>query len=149
MRKTLTSFLLSAAITAALPGAMLMAQTQSDAGQSAPAMSGRTQAAGVKTHRNADPKKQARLMARKLGLSSEQTTKLEPILVERQQQMESVRADTSMAARDMHAKMRTIHQESDQKIEAILNDGQKQQYEQMKQNRKKHRSEGASSPSGV
>jgi protein CpxP len=112
-------------------------QNQSQAGTpSSPAMSQDSQPG---EHRHTpNPHHQAKMMAKKLGLSEDQRKSLEPILADRVQQMESARADTSLAPQDKMARIKSINQDSDAKIEALLNDAQKQQYEQMKQDRREH-----------
>jgi len=63
-------------------------------------------------------------------------SKIEPILADRDQQVQSVRSDATLAPKDRKAKVHGIRQDSDSRIEALLNDTQKQQYEQIKQSRK-------------
>ncbi len=82
-------------------------------------------------------------MAKQLGLTPDQQSKIEPILADRAQQMQSVRSDSTLAQNDRKAKLHGIRQDSDSKIEAILNDTQKQQYEQMKQDHKANRRQQA------
>jgi hypothetical protein len=74
-------------------------------------------------------------MAKALGLTPDQVAKIEPILADRDQQVQSLRSDTTLAPSDRKAKMHGIRQDSDSRIEAILTDTQKQQYEQIKQSR--------------
>jgi periplasmic protein CpxP/Spy len=90
-----------------------------------------------------NPQKQAKRMAKKLGLSSDQVAKIEPILADRSQQVQTVRADATLAPQDRAAKLKGIRQDSDSKIEALLTDTQKQTYEQMKQNHKHHQQAAA------
>jgi tRNA G26 N,N-dimethylase Trm1 len=45
--------------------------------------------------------------------------------------------------------MHGIRQESDSRIEAVLNDTQKQQYEQIKQNRKANRHQQSAAPANT
>jgi protein CpxP len=78
-------------------------------------------------------------MAKKLGLTADQQAKIEPILADRDQQVQTLRANTALAPNDRKAQLRSLVQDSDSKIEAFLNDNQKQQYEQMKQNRRAKR----------
>lgn len=85
----------------------------------------------MQTHHAPDPGKQARHLGKKLGLTREQVTQIKPILEDRQQQLEGIRADNSLAQTDRRTKARDIMQESKNKIEAVLNDSQKQQFEQM------------------
>ena len=87
---------------------------------------------------NMNPNKQAKHLARELNLSKGQVQRIRPILVERKEQMESLRGDASLAPQDRREKMHAIQQDSKAKIEAVLNDTQKQQFEQMLANRRGH-----------
>ena len=82
-------------------------------------------------HRTMDPAKMAAHLGKKLGLSNDQVAQLTPILTDRQQQMQTLRADASLTQQDRHAKAKSIMEDSKNKIEAVLNDTQKQQFEQM------------------
>jgi len=90
-------------------------------------------------HRTFDPAEQAAHLGKRLGLSSDQVAQLQPILASRRQQMHGLRADTSLTEQDRHAKVRAIMQESNSKLEALMNDTQKQQFEQMQAERRAHR----------
>jgi hypothetical protein len=85
-------------------------------------------------------------MARALSLTPDQISKIEPILADRDQQVQSLRSDTTLAANDRKAKMHSIRQDSDSKIEALLTDTQKQQYEQIKQSHKANKHQQAAAP---
>jgi hypothetical protein len=87
------------------------------------------------SHR-ADPSQQLRRLTKKLNLTSEQQDQLLPILTDRQQQMTAVLNDSSLSAQDRHAKLRALRGDSDSKINAVLNDNQKQQYQQMREHHK-------------
>jgi Spy/CpxP family protein refolding chaperone len=89
-------------------------------------------------HRNFDPSQFAAHLGKRLGLSSDQVTQITPILTARQQQMQTLRADTSLSMQDRHTKARAIRQDTNSKIEAVLNDQQKQQFEQMLAQRRTH-----------
>ena len=89
-------------------------------------------------HHEFNPDKQAQHLGKKLNLSSDQVAQIKPILEARQQQMQSLRSDSSLAEQDRRAKAREIMQDSKTKIEAVLNDPQKQQFEQMLQERRAH-----------
>jgi hypothetical protein len=67
-------------------------------------------------------------------------------LADRDQQVQGLRSDATLAPSDRKAKMHGIRQESDSRIEAILNDTQKQQYEQIKQTRKANRHQQPAAP---
>lgn len=86
-----------------------------------------------------DPAKQAAHLGKQLRLSKEQVTQITPILADRQQQLQSLRADTSLRPRVRRNKAKEILKDSTAKIEAILNDTQKQQYEQLMAERRSHR----------
>jgi periplasmic protein CpxP/Spy len=83
-----------------------------------------------------NPERAAHHLGKQLGLSKDQVAQIEPIIADRQQQVASVRADSSLAPRDRRAKLRSIQEDSRNKIEALLTDSQKQQFEQMLQNRR-------------
>jgi periplasmic protein CpxP/Spy len=85
-----------------------------------------------------NPDKQARRLGKKLGLSNEQVAQIKPVLEDRQQQMQALHGDTSLSAQDRRAKAQGIMLDSKNKIEAVLNDTQKQQFEQMLQDRRAH-----------
>jgi Spy/CpxP family protein refolding chaperone len=100
-----------------------------NAPQAAPAQQG---------HRNFDPNQQAAHMSKRLGLSDDQVAQIKPILADRFQQMQTLRADTSLSEQDRHAKFRALMQDSNTKIESVLNDTQKQQFEKMQAERRSH-----------
>lgn len=94
--------------------------------------------ASEQRHHAPNPDKQARHLGKKLGLTQDQVAQIKPILEDRQQKLEGLHADTTLAQQDRHAKARDIMQDSKNKIEAVLNDSQKQQFEQMLQERRAH-----------
>lgn len=79
------------------------------------------------------PDEMASTLAAKLNLSDDQKTKIAPIIADRQQKIQSLRADTSMRPMQKMRKMKGIFEDSDKKIEAVLNDEQKKQYVAMEQ----------------
>ena len=87
-------------------------------------------------HRAPDPDRMAKHLGKKLSLSNEQVAQLKPILEDRQQKMQTLKADASLSEQDRHAKARDIMQDGKTRIEALLNDTQKQQFEQMLQERR-------------
>jgi Spy/CpxP family protein refolding chaperone len=89
-------------------------------------------------HRTFDPGKQAAHLGEKLGLNSGQVAQIQPILADRFQKMQTLRADNSLSQDDRRAKARAIQQEANSKIEALLTDTQKQQFEQMLAERHNH-----------
>ena len=114
------TLILGALLSAGLVLAQAPATNQApsaNAPQAAPAQQG---------HRNFDPNQQAAHMSKRLGLSDDQVAQIKPILADRFQQMQTLRADTSLM------------QDSNTKIESVLNDTQKQQFEKMQAERRSH-----------
>lgn len=87
-----------------------------------------------------DPNQQLRRLTKRLNLTVEQQNQLLPILTDRQQQIAALRSDSSLSTQDRRAKARALRGESDSKIKAVLNDSQKQQYQQMRQHRRQRES---------
>jgi periplasmic protein CpxP/Spy len=86
--------------------------------------------------READPQRQVNMLTKRLNLTDEQKNRILPILTDRQQQMKSIHEDTSLSQQDRRAKMRSIFEDSNAKIKAVLNDDQKQKYDEMQQQRR-------------
>jgi len=82
-------------------------------------------------HHGMSADRQLKRMTKKLDLSADQQSQIKPILDSQDQQMEQLRADKSMSRQDRHQKMMEIRQDTSQKVEAVLNDTQKQKYESM------------------
>lgn len=114
--------------------------SQANSAQSASAPQG--------SYHRANPNRQARRLGRELNLSKDQVAQIKPILADRVQQMQALRADTSLAPADRRAKAQSIMQDSKTKIEAVLNDQQKQQFEQLLAQRqaRRHHSQPNSQP---
>jgi protein CpxP len=140
MRSLFSTVALGSALVLGLSGNALLAQDQS----APPAAS--AQSPAPRPAHAPNPRHQAKKMAKTLGLTPDQVSKIEPILADRDQQVQSLRSDTTLASSDRKAKMHGIRQESDTRIEAILNDTQKQQYEQIKQSRKANRHQQTAAP---
>ena len=126
------TLILGALLSAGLVLAQAPATNQApsaNAPQAAPAQQG---------HRNFDPNQQAAHMSKRLGLSDDQVAQIKHILADRFQQMQTLRADTSLSEQDRHAKVHALMQDSNTKIESVLNDTQKQQFEKMQAERRSH-----------
>ncbi|MGA2249500.1 hypothetical protein [Terracidiphilus sp.] len=87
--------------------------------------------AGGDMHRDADPTKEARRLGKELSLSKTQVTQILPILQDRATQMQALRTDSSVAPADRRTKAKGIMDDSNAKLEAVMTDQQKQQYEEM------------------
>jgi periplasmic protein CpxP/Spy len=143
MRTFFSSVALGSLLAVGLSGNALLAQDQS----APPATS--AQSPAPRPAHVPNPRHQAKKMAKQLGLTPDQVSKIEPILADRDQQVQSLRSDTTLAPSDRKAKMHGIRQDSDSRIEAILNDTQKQQYEQIKQSRKANRHQQPAAPANT
>jgi Spy/CpxP family protein refolding chaperone len=97
-----------------------------------------TQSTNPRAHHAPNPDRMAKHLSKKLNLSSEQVAQIKPVLEDRAQQMQTLRADTSLSQQDRRTKAHQIMQDSNTKIEAVLNDTQKQQFEEMLQQRRDH-----------
>ena len=140
MRTFFSSVALGSLLAVGLSGNALLAQDQS----SPPAAAAPSPA--QRPAHAPNPRHQAKKMAKALGLTPDQVSKIEPILADRDQQVQSLRSDTTLAPNDRKAKMHGIRQDSDSRIEALLTDTQKQQYEQIKQSRKANKHQQAAAP---
>lgn len=78
-----------------------------------------------------DPDRQLQHMTRMLGLTGDQQSQIKPLLVDRQQKMQSVFQDPSLSPQDRRTRMQSIRLDTRAKIEAVLNDQQKQTFESM------------------
>ena len=134
MNRTKATIILGALLSASVMFAQAPDSSQAPAAnapQSAPAQPGYQ-------HRNFDPSRFAAHLGQRLNLTSDQVAQITPILTARQQQMQTLRADTSLSVQDRHSKAHAIMQDTNTKIEALLNDTQKQQFEQMLAERHNH-----------
>ena len=80
-----------------------------------------------------NPEAQLQHLTKQLDLSADQQAQIKPILESRDQQAKQLWQDQSLASADRHTKMKAIQDESKTKIEAVLNDTQKQKYEAMQE----------------
>jgi len=92
-------------------------------------------------HHGMDPDKTLEHMTKRYNLTSDQQNQIRPILQDQQQQMQSLRGDTAMSRDDKMAKMRSMHQESRQKIEAVLTDDQRKKFDADQSKREQGRGE--------
>src|SRR5579875_3291542 len=85
------------------------------------------------TPHHADPARQLQFLTKKLNLTEDQQKQILPILTQRQEQMQQILADNSLSRKDRFAKIRELREQTENSIKAVLNDEQKQQYDQMRQ----------------
>ena len=125
MHNSFRRLALSGLLIAGLTAGMAYAQNASDPTASAPATTPRASHAP-------NPDRQLKHLTKALNLSTDQQNQIKPILADEDQQIQTVRSDTSMAPKDRRSKLMDIHKDANDKLEAVLNDQQKQQFEQMK-----------------
>jgi len=88
-----------------------------------------------------DPDQMLAHMTKRYKLTADQQSQIKPILQDEQQQMQAMHADTSTSRDDKRAKMQSMHQASQQKIEAVLTDEQRQKFDADQQKMQQHRAE--------
>lgn len=90
------------------------------------------------------------MLSKRLNLTADQQSKLLPIMSDRQQQMRAIFQDSSLSKENRIAKMKTVRKDSNAKIEALLTDQQKQNFEQLQQEMRQraHNHRGASNAEG-
>jgi protein CpxP len=131
MRKQICSLALSAlfglGVAIAAPQAQDQAPPQStpETGQNGGHRDG--------AHGQFDPNRQVQMLSKRLSLTGDQQNQILSILTNRRQQMESLRSDNSLAPKDRRAKMRSIRDDSDAQIRALLSDTQKQTFDNLQQ----------------
>jgi protein CpxP len=80
-----------------------------------------------------DPDRQLERLTRELNLTSDQQAQIKPLLLERQQKMQALFQDQSIAPEDRRRQMRTISEGTNNSIKALLTDDQKPKFEAMQQ----------------
>ena len=109
-------------------------------------MSAPETAASAQVQRHApNPHKAAMRIGQQLGLSPDQTAKIEPILADRQQKVQALRADASLNDSQRKQQMKTIHQSERMQLANVLTPDQMKQMKAIRRNHGK--TSGA--PTGV
>jgi periplasmic protein CpxP/Spy len=80
-----------------------------------------------------NPDQVVSMLAAKLALTDAQQSQIKPIIVDRQQKIAALKADTSLRRGKRLREMKSVLDASDTRINAVLNDQQKQQYAQLEQ----------------
>ena len=82
-----------------------------------------------------NPQHQAKDLARRLGLSPDQTAQIEPILADRDQKVQALLSNTSLDRSAVRQQRRAIMTDTESKINAILTPAQQQQWATLRQER--------------
>ncbi len=94
-----------------------------------------------------DPHKQAMHMGRKLGLSADQTAKLEPILAQHRDQVQALQQNRSLTPDQRRMQMRDLNRNTHQQLAGVLTPDQMQQWQTMR--RQHHVRQQQSAPAGL
>jgi len=96
-----------------------------------------------------NPDEQLKHLTKQLDLTADQQAQIKPLLESQQQQAMQIHQDQSLSQQDRRSKMMAIHTDTKGKIEAVLNDTQKQKYEEMQAKMQEHmreRMQGGEAP---
>lgn len=80
-----------------------------------------------------DPQQQLDRLSKQLQLTSDQQAKILPILQQRDQQLESLRGDTSLKPADRRGKVVSIMQDANQQIDSVLTEPQRAKAKAMRE----------------
>jgi len=136
MKKVVVCALLCMAM--ALCGTALYAQMQD----------GAAQGGGMRQMAPMSSDQRLQHLTQMLNLSSDQQTKIKPILDNEAQQMNALHTDTSMSREEKMGKMRSIRETTNSQIKPILTTAQQEKWEQMQSQMKQHM-HGGVAPSAV
>lgn len=120
-------------IALCVPAAML-AQTTEQPQDSNAAQTGSQSGMSMHHHRPS-AKRQLKRMTKMLSLTADQQQQMLPILQDQQSKMMAMHNDTSMSPDQRREQRKTLMMDTHQKLEAIMTDSQKQQFEEHMQQR--------------
>ena len=83
-------------------------------------------------HGPMNPTEMASHLAKRLNLSAEQQSQVAAILTNEQSEHQALEQNQTITHQQFLAQSKALHEQSSTKIEALLNDTQKQEFEQMK-----------------
>jgi periplasmic protein CpxP/Spy len=85
-----------------------------------------------------DPDRQLAHLTHVLGLTSDQQAQIKPLLIERQQKIQTLMQDQSVTPEDRHAQMHSIVEGTNNSIKALLTEDQKQKFAAMQERMRHH-----------
>src|SRR5665213_263073 len=128
-------------IALCVPAAMLAQTTDQPQDSNAPQTNSQS---GMSMHHHPpSANRQLRHLTKMLNLTPDQQQQMLPILQDQQSKMTAMRSDTSMSPDQRREQRRTLMTDTHQKLEAIMTDSQKQQFEQQMQQRHQHMHNGS------
>ena len=89
--------------------------------------------AGMHHHNGESADQHLQMLSEKLNLTDDQKAKLKPIFEDQMQQMKAVRDDSSLSQEQKRAKMKSIHESFQDKINAVLTPEQQAKFKQLRQ----------------
>jgi len=94
---------------------------------------------GYYRHNHApDPQRAAQRIGERLGLSADQTTKLQTIFTDQQQKMATLRSDTTLSPDQRREQFRSLHENMKTQLATVLTQDQIQQLHSMRHGRGHH-----------
>ena len=93
-----------------------------------------------------DPAHRLEKMQQELNLTADQTTAIKAIFKDGRAKVEALRANTALTPQDQHAQMRTLREEENTKIKAVLTPDQVTKFEAMEAQARGHRGGGNAPP---
>jgi protein CpxP len=111
--------ILPAALLVALGGATAFAQQQPAPDQP------------MHRHHQRSPEREVKHLTKALNLTPDQSTRLEPILANRDQQMHAIFSNGQLTQADAHAQMKALHESTRQQIAGVLTPDQLAQMKAM------------------
>ena len=144
MKSQFSRLALSSLLAAGLTLSSAAAFAQQD--NAAPGAQPPANSQGQWGHKHLDPDQQVAHMAKRYSLTSDQQAQIKPILANQHQQMQALREDTTLSREDKMAKFKSIREDSSSKIQAVLNDTQKQKFVADQQRRQERTQEHNAAP---
>ena len=85
-----------------------------------------------------NPEHQAAELTKKLNLTPDQSSKVEPILAAEDQQVQTLRQNTQLTKKDRRHQMKALHEQTEQQLTGILTPDQMTQFKAMHHNGRHH-----------
>jgi protein CpxP len=102
------------------------------------------QMAGHEMHAKT-PQEKLDWMSQQLNLTDDQKAKLQPILQKEDQQIQTIRSNTSLTQVQQHDQIKRVHESFKSQIEAVLTADQRTKLEQLKAQKHEHENANPSS----
>lgn len=126
--------ILPTALALALTASLAFAQTPTPAPD--PQAAPQTTPAPIARPQHApDPQRETKRLTKALNLTPDQAAKLEPILADRDQKLAALRANDSLAPKDLHKQLHAVQKSTEEQFAAVLTPDQLQQLKTLRQRR--------------